>query len=217
METSLYVAAVVTVMTNRSEDEGMKETQKCPLLRDEKEVMIRCRRQRDSIKVVNEKEKEDVSLGTWRGIFVCYPGNFRYSTRTVRLKNCRHCSRGTSRTWRDQQRSLWTWTMLLITLIKKMKGIRWTVRQAERTKAQNMVSCWWWRVRLSAALQNRPKTVSCNWLYIVYYWQQTNYSLAYFWYLSIQNGLVCYSRFLIDNFVRHVLVLHLCYPLTNDN
>ncbi|ENN71682.1 hypothetical protein YQE_11606, partial [Dendroctonus ponderosae] len=56
-----YVSkSAVTVMTNRSEDDSMKETQKCPLLRDEKELMIRCRRQRDSVKVVNEKEKEDI-------------------------------------------------------------------------------------------------------------------------------------------------------------
>lgn len=49
-------------MTNRTEEDNAKETQKCPLLRDEKEVVIRGRqRQRDSLKLVNEKDKDEVS------------------------------------------------------------------------------------------------------------------------------------------------------------
>lgn len=56
------VLAVVTVITNRAEDESeRKEAQKCPLLRDEKEIVIRGRqRQRDTVKHVNEKENEVV-------------------------------------------------------------------------------------------------------------------------------------------------------------
>lgn len=58
----MYVLAVVTVITNRAEDESeRKEAQKCPLLRDEKEIVIRGRqRQRDTVKHVNEKEKDEV-------------------------------------------------------------------------------------------------------------------------------------------------------------
>lgn len=54
--------SVVTVITNRAEDESeRKEAQKCPLLRDEKEIVIRGRqRQRDTVKHVNEKEKDEV-------------------------------------------------------------------------------------------------------------------------------------------------------------
>ncbi|XP_066149823.1 probable E3 ubiquitin-protein ligase MGRN1 isoform X1 [Euwallacea fornicatus] len=56
--------SVVTVLTTRSEDDmsEKKETQKCPLLKDEKEVVVRSRqRQRDSVKLVNEKDKDEVS------------------------------------------------------------------------------------------------------------------------------------------------------------
>ncbi|CAH1135070.1 unnamed protein product [Ceutorhynchus assimilis] len=52
--------SIVTVLTNRTEEENAKETQKCPLLRDEKELVIRSRqRQRDALKLVNEKEKDE--------------------------------------------------------------------------------------------------------------------------------------------------------------
>ncbi|KAL1514051.1 hypothetical protein ABEB36_003374 [Hypothenemus hampei] len=48
------------ITTNRSDEENVKETQKCPLLKNEKEVVILGRqRQRDSVKLVNEKDKEN--------------------------------------------------------------------------------------------------------------------------------------------------------------
>ncbi|KAF7279952.1 hypothetical protein GWI33_006578 [Rhynchophorus ferrugineus] len=52
--------SLTTMLTSRTEEENPKETQKCPLLRDEKEVMIRGKqRQKDSVKLVNEKDKDE--------------------------------------------------------------------------------------------------------------------------------------------------------------
>ncbi|XP_050303671.1 probable E3 ubiquitin-protein ligase MGRN1 [Anthonomus grandis grandis] len=53
--------SVVTVLTNRSDEDGTKETQHCPLLKDQREVIVRSRqqRQKDSVKMVNERDKDE--------------------------------------------------------------------------------------------------------------------------------------------------------------